>query len=72
MAEFGYHALERSALGFVLEDETWPVFLEWARGNHLSRESRDWLVSVPDLNALRLQWAAHSPDPLVRQWGEGH
>lgn len=41
MSEFGYHGLERAALGFVLEDETWPAFLQWMRENHVSGAAHD-------------------------------
>ena len=63
---FGYHDLERAALAFVLEDETWPVFLEWCRVNHVTPEAHAWLEAGPDLAAMRRQWAAHSPDPDIR------
>lgn len=64
--EFGYHDLERSALGFVLEAETWPVFLAWARKQGQSPEIRAWLDEGPDLGEARKLWAEHSPDVLIR------
>ena len=64
--DFGYHDLERVALGFVLEDETWPVFLEWARKYAVSDQVNTWL-SAPDLEEARHLWAMHSPDPRVRE-----
>lgn len=60
--EFGYHDLERAALGFVLEDESWPVFLEWCRVQHVSPESHAWLDAGPDLEKARCEYLAHSPD----------
>jgi hypothetical protein len=66
VSEFGYHDIERSALAFVLEDESWPVFLAWFRQNHTSVESHDWLESGPDLEAIRRDYMLHSPDPRIR------
>jgi hypothetical protein len=66
VSEFGYHELERVALGFVLEDETWPVFLEWARTNHVSPEAHAWLEAGPDLAKVRSDYCLHSPDPRIR------
>jgi hypothetical protein len=66
MGGFGYHDLERAALGFVLEDESWPVFLEWCRVQHVSAESHDWLEAGPDLDAIRRDYLRHSPDPAIR------
>lgn len=63
---FGYHAIERAALGFVLEGETWPLFLAWVRENHVSGAARDWADTEPDLAKARLQYTAHSPDPAIR------
>ena len=63
---FGYHDLERAALGFVLEAETWPVFIAWAQDTRNSTEVGIWLESGPDLNAIRREWLRHSPDPDVR------
>lgn len=66
MNEFGYHDLERAALGFALEDETWPAFLEWMRENHVSGHAHDWLAAGPDLDEVRRLYLAHSPDPGIR------
>ena len=63
---FGYHDLERAALAFALEAETWPVFLAWCRDTHISHESHCWLESGPDLAEIRHEWLRHSPDPDVR------
>jgi hypothetical protein len=65
--EFGYHELERSALGFVLEDESWPVFLAWFRVQPVSPEADAWLEAGPDLAKARNEWVAHSPDPGIRE-----
>jgi hypothetical protein len=66
MSEFSYHDIERSALGFVLEDEIWPVFIEWCRVNNVSSECHDWLEAGPDLAAIRREYLLHSPDPAIR------
>jgi hypothetical protein len=66
MDEFGYHDLERSALGFVLEDERWPVFLAWCRANGTSPEIRAWLEAGPDLEKWRREYLRHSPEPVIR------
>jgi len=66
MGEFSYQDLERSALGFVLETESWPVFLAWFRAQHVSPEAHDWLEAGPDLEKIRADWAAHSSNPLIR------
>jgi hypothetical protein len=64
--EFGYHDLERASLGFILEDETWPVFLEWMRRNHITPAAHAWLEDGPDLGKLRRQYVTHSPDEKIR------
>ncbi len=56
-----YHDLARAALGFVLEDETWPVFIEWVRVSHVSGAAHEWAVA-PDLAVTRAEWMRHSPD----------
>jgi hypothetical protein len=66
VSEFGYHDIERSALAFVLEDESWPVFIEWCRVQHVSDEAHDWLEAGPNLNAVRRDYMLHSPDPEIR------
>lgn len=63
-----YDELARMAFGFVLEDETWPAFLEWCQQNHISEESRLWLKSKPDINRMRRMWVENSPDVAVRVW----
>jgi hypothetical protein len=66
MQDFTYADLERIALGFVLESETWPVFLAWCKTNANSEAIRMWVKMQPDLEAIRLQYMAHSPDPLIK------
>ena len=66
MSEYSYHDLERGALAFALEDESWPVFLEWCRQAHVSPEMHAWLEAGPDLEQARSDWLAHSPDPILR------
>jgi hypothetical protein len=61
-----YHDIERMALGFALEDEMWPVFLEWVRANHVSGKAHDWLLAGPGLERIRREYLAHSPDPVIR------
>lgn len=70
MSEFGYHDLERAALGFVLEDESWPVFLEWCRAQHVTPELHDWLAG-PDLEAARRDYLRHSRNPAIRALSGG-
>ncbi len=61
-----YRDAERAALGFALESETWPVFLEWARQQHVPSVPHDcWLENL-DLAQLRSQWLANSPDVIIR------
>ena len=69
MSDFGYPELSRAALGFALEDETWPVFLAWARVQHATPESHAW-VETASLAATRSLWLANSPDPDVRALAE--
>jgi hypothetical protein len=61
--EFGYHDLEHAALGFVLEDESWPVFLAWCRANQVSAACHAWLEAGPDLERHRRQYITHSRLP---------
>ena len=69
MEELGYHELARSALSFVLEDESWPVFLAWARTQAVSAEAMAWLEAGPDLEQVRREYLQHSPDPYWRAVG---
>lgn len=64
--QIGYHELARAALGFALETETWPVFLEWVRQNHQTTAMHAWVASA-DLEAARDDWCRHSPEEAVRQ-----
>jgi hypothetical protein len=70
LTELGYHDLERMALGFVLETETWPVFVEYVRSNHVSAEAHYWVEHPPDLTEIRRLYLQHSPDPVWRRLGE--
>jgi hypothetical protein len=72
VSRVGYHDVERMALGFALEDETWPVFLEWARRNGWSAELREWLAAGPDLDGIRREYLSHSPDPVIRAMAAQH
>jgi hypothetical protein len=68
---YGYDDLQRSALGFVLENESWPVFLAWVRGaDDVSDALMDY-VETADLNEARSEWLAHSPDPQIRAMAGG-
>lgn len=58
---FGFHDLERAALGFVLEDETWPVFLIWFALRHATPEAHRWLAAGPDLDQIREEFLQHGP-----------
>lgn len=71
MSGIGYHDIERAPLGFVLEDQTWPLFLEWMRVSHVSGEAHDWLAAGPDLDGIRREYLAHSPDPAIRSLVSG-
>lgn len=67
MDEYGY--LQRNALGFALETENWPAFLEWMRENAvLDETARQWLDSADPADPIkwRVEWMRHSPDPDVR------
>lgn len=67
MDGYGYDQLQCDAVGFVLEAETWPVFLSWARENATSDESRERVESAAlDVQKWRVEWMRHSPDPDVR------
>jgi hypothetical protein len=73
---FGYHELERAALAFALEDETWPVFLEWLREKHISAGAHQWLLMNPQVDDYRRLWLTHSPieslQDLASAWPEDH
>lgn len=68
MDGYGYHELQRDALGFVLETENWPAFLQWARDNAVSQEAGQFLDSADPADPIkwRVEWMRHSPDPDVR------
>lgn len=66
---YNYSDLERDAIGFILEDESWPVFLAWMRQNVNSEEAREWLNSNPNLETIRTIWMLHSPDEYIRATG---
>lgn len=66
---YKYEDLERDAIGFILEDETWPVFLAWMQEYAVSKEAREWLNSSPNLEALRTIWMLHSPDEYLKAMG---
>jgi hypothetical protein len=67
--ELDYHDIARGALAFVLEDESWPVFLAWAREHHGTEAMHRWLETA-DLEATRNLFLAHSPDPYWRALAE--
>ena len=62
---FTYPDLERAALAFVLEDETWPVFDQWFRNNIHSTRMHEWM-DAHDLLAVRRLWMLNSPDEGIR------
>jgi hypothetical protein len=66
MSGFGYHDAERAALAFVVEDESWPVFLAWLRQNRYSGHLHDWLAAGPSQAGLQREWLEHSPDPEIK------
>jgi hypothetical protein len=63
---FGYHDLERVALGFALEDEYWAPFMAWCAENGFSARFRAWVEAGPDLHQLRREYLRHSPEPAIR------
>jgi hypothetical protein len=66
----GYDYLEHAALGFALELESWPVFLQWIKDNAVSPAGREWAAAAPDIGEVRMEWLLHSPDPRIRAIGE--
>ena len=60
-----YDVVQRMALGFALEDETWPVFLAWMRDCNPDETARAW-TETADLEGLRAQWIARSPEIIIR------
>lgn len=71
MDKYGYDELQRDALGFILESEMWPVFLQWVRNNVISDVGRQWLETAPpELHKWRVEWMHHSPDPQLRAVAE--
>jgi len=54
-----YDDIQRIALGFVLETETWPVFMEWCRKYVNTDACREWLRSEPDINDVRGMYVDH-------------
>lgn len=59
---FGYHDLERAALGYVLEDENWAAFLQWFGECHVTVQSHEWLEANPNLDLMRLEYMLHGPE----------
>jgi len=57
-----YDELARAAFAFILEDETWPVFMAWCQQHHISEISHLWLMSKPSINEMRRMWLDNSPD----------
>lgn len=54
-----YNDIQRIALGFVLETETWPVFMEWCRKNVNTDKCREWLERGPELRYVRDMYIDH-------------
>jgi len=63
---FGYNELARVALSFVLEDESWPVFDQYARMQPHSAELHAWLDDE-GLAGSRRAWMLNSPDEAIRE-----
>jgi hypothetical protein len=61
-----YDELARMALAFVLEAETFPVFVEWVKTHHVSQLANEWSFNNPDVKAVRQLWADNSNDPVIR------
>jgi hypothetical protein len=62
-----YEQLARMALGFVLEDENWEEFVEWAEGNQNSLEAKLWVASKPNIDRVRRIWLENSGDPVLKE-----
>lgn len=65
---YSYNDLERDAIGFILEDESWPVFLAWMRQNVNSEAAAEW-IKAADIGAVRTAWMMRSRDPIIRAKG---
>lgn len=61
-----YPAMARAAMAFVLEDETWNVFVEWMKDNHVSAEAHDFAMRNPSRVEYRKQWLLNSEDEYIR------
>lgn len=63
---YGYHELTRSAVMFILEVETWPVFVEWARNNAVTTAAQHYFNGNPSLADARYWCMRHSPNDQIR------
>ena len=62
-----YEDAARMALGFVLETETWPVFVRWVSENASTERAREFADNpVSELALLRREWAQRSPWADIR------
>lgn len=60
-----YDHVQRMALGFCLEDETWLAFLDWVLKQSTSPAADQWAYTV-DVTSLRREWLRRSQMPLLR------
>ena len=65
--EFDYHDFERASASFVLEVETWPVFIEWMKKQSISAEAISWARSNPDPEEFRRDWIVHMKPPQLAE-----
>lgn len=59
-----YDELARVAMSFILEDESWPVFLNWISEQPHSDQMVQWLKTA-SLTETRKEWMRNSPNPEV-------
>jgi hypothetical protein len=64
--ELSYQDIERAAVGYILEDEIWPVFVAWAMEHADTAAAVAWADSDPGPGVFRREWARHSPVPEIR------
>lgn len=61
-----YDDIERISLAYILEDETWPKFVEWVKGHVASLQAGEWIATSPSKHELRREWMLHSSSALIR------
>ena len=66
MSGVRYHDIERAAVGFILEDEIWPAFVDWAMEHAETAAAMKWASDDPGPGEFRREWARYSPVPEIR------